>query len=759
MNSQPPPSTVRPDLLPDEISDELKHVLRRRLLALAESLPDEDRNAFRRRIPEHLALPVVASVMAPTFSEVARARIALRGRFERYPLAAALAQMLEETSPYRPAHDRLLAWTTYASLSLLQQNLKFQDAISRGLADCRLLAQLKSEQELLLTVSPDIYETRGLVQALVAMKSHVRATPNSDRHADAIRVVIDYFQKNVAPIKRLRGAAMTRHYISQSVSEPTTGGHLEDDPIVEEVVTAITEVVTSDWREDDSGEASTLVRAKPTGGFREKRIEAIQRSRAQGFVNALAIRGHRLPSHWDHATDHEIREAIRVARERMHPGSCDNWQDYLGVMLVIALGRPPDAIRGIFSPKARTKYSGYLVSAWKGRWSLEFKPDIPVRKKIGEAERSVFRPGAAEHVQIFLPELLTAPLSALYPMIGEPEVMPDPAAVTSELSKGLARPVSLLRLSRVLRDRLEVKVEDNSLAGLLVGRSVKNLTSLYYTAHQIQHLQEPYDQVMGELFGGDQRMKVASSEEVGTPNRYLRGAVRALYEQTNTALARARTALWPAQVEFHNLFTLYTYLVLSLATGHRPVRNPFENVKDFDLVRGVVYIGDKHNKAGPNFRIVPLAPTAALQVEAWQRHLTYISECWRLTQPDVAHAAQRALKGEGDPSTFLFFIDPDVEANGEVEIFRPVSIAPSDLQERLKNIWPVKENWARHHMRTQLARKLPDELLDAFMGHGAIGGEPLIRESGLAMGDLAALRDAVEAVLKDMWVEATDGLG
>ena len=759
MNLPPIPSRARPDLLPEQFPLELGLALKRRLLALAEMLPAEDRVAFRTRIPAHLALPSTASVLAPLPAEVGAAKVALRGVFEKFPLAASLAEMLDGKSPHRHPHDRLLAWVIYASFSLLEKSQQYQDAISRALADSRLLAGRAEERGLLLCFTSDVTNTSAVVEALTQMKSDRAASRISNRHVDAVRVVIEYFQNDVSPITRVHGPAYQKHYLSRSMLAQRAETVDEDQPVVEEIVTVVSQTDIREWRDDDSGEASTLVRSKPIGSHRERKIFAIQRSRARGYVNSLALRGHRLPSHWDQATSHEIREVIRISRARMEPGSCENWRDYLGVILIIALGRPPDALIKILSPDIESESLGHLDGGYRGRWTYEFKPGVPRRKRIGDPERKVLRTEGAETVQIFLPEFLTRALCALCLQVGGPAAMPNPGAITSELSKGLSRPVSLLRLSKVLRDRLESEIDDSSLAGLVVGRSAKNLASLYYTAHRLETLQNAYDSVIGKLFGIDQERQLTSQAEIGTRNRYRRGAVRALYKSSKDKIETSRNAHWPTQVRFHNFYALYTYLLLSLATGHRPVRNPFESIRDFDLKRGFVYLGDKANKVGPNFRILPLAPTAARQVEAWRRHLTFIGDQWTFTQPKVSEAAQRAVRGEGDPSIFLFFIDADMEAGNEVDRFQAVPFTPTDVLARLQEIWPVKENWGRHEMRTRLARKLPDELLDAFMGHNAIEAEPFIRESGLAMADFAGLRDAIESVLREMWVDAVNGLG
>ena len=751
--------SARPDLLPPTLSGELSYVLKRRLWSLSQFLPDNDRTVFLRRVPTHLAMRSAAAEAGPSFEELHAVNRALARVFELYPLAAALSATVEEADPFRPAHDRLLAWVTYASLSLLQKNLKYKDAIERALADCRLLGQRQSERALLVCVGEDIAGAQELIQALIRMKQEPGADMISDRHADAVRVVVEYFQADIPPIARPRGAAVTRHYISRTVVVRSIEVQDDDGPEIEEVVTAVIDVPVADWREDDTGEASTLVRVKPSGNSKERRIAAIQRSRARGYVNALAIRGHRLPSSWDHATPHEIREAIRISQPKMAPGSCQNWQDYLGVILVLVLGRPPDVLKSIFSMTEGPNEHGHLLEGDEGRWAYEFDLDIPPRTDTGPDEKKILRGNGADKVRLLLPVFLTPSLRALSYPLDERVPMPNPVSVISELAGNLARPASLVRLSRVLRDRLEAKVSDSSVAGLIVGLSVKNLASLYYTAHKLSDLQSAFDEIISELFETEHIPQLVSVQEVGTPNRYRHSAVRALYKLNQDTIASARTAIWPIQIKFHNHYTLYTYLLLTLATGHRPVRNPFESIKDFDLRRNVVYVGDKDNKAGPNFRIVPLAPIAVRQVEAWKRHLLFISENWCLTQQAVAKAAQRALNGEGGASSFLFFIDLDNAASGVVQTYRPTPLAPGDVQIRLEKIWPAKDNWGRHHMRTELARKLPDELLDAFMGHTPIGGEPLIRESGLALEDFSILRNAVEDVLKDMLVGAVDGFG
>ena len=750
--------TTRPDLLPKELPEALQTALKTRLRDLANALPIEHREAFENAIPPDFALGSDVQSSNPSFEIVSSAKRALRRNFERFPLSTSLAQMFEPWSEYRVAHDRLLAWLVFASLSLMKLGGEHQDAVARSLADCRLLAQIKSQNVLLRHFKSEILSIEDLIQALNRVKHDPNGTQITARHADSIRVVVEYFRNSSPAIIRERGSKSSHHYFSRSVQLKSDDAFQDDQPRMEEVVTAISEVEIQAWRDDDSGAGSTLIRATPTGDGREKRIAALQRDRSRGFVNALAIRRHRLPAHWDHLTPFELSEAVRITIERMTPGVHQNWRDYLGVALVIALGRAPHLVIEMLTPGPTSPQASKIVLGSDGRYLLEHETDIPLRKNIGANERQIINNAQVELVRISLPEFFQKPINALYPDSDDPIILPDTDAVIAELSVNLARPISLLRLSRALNDQVTINTQDSSVAGLIVGRSVKNLPCLYYTSHSILDIQRAYDEAIGQIFKISLTSASSSDAKVGTQNRYPRHAVQELYKVIRGQVKNARESLWPEQVEFHNLYTLFTYLLLLLATGHRPVRNAFESCKDFELNKGYVYIGDKHNRLGPNFRIVPLAPTVSRQVQYWMRHLGYLSQKWRIAQPMIAQAALDALEGAGKPSTFLFFIDRRADEDKSSEQYVPIALTPSNVRDRLQNIWPVKDNWTRHFLRTELSRKLPDEILDSFMGHDTIGAEPLIRESALALSDFQALRDAIETLLDDLDVGAAHGL-
>lgn len=200
---------------------------------------------------------------------------------------------------------------------------------------------------------------------------------------------------------------------------------------------------------------------------------------------------------------------------------------------------------------------------------------------------------------------------------------------------------------------------------------------------------------------------------------------------------------------FHNRYVYYVWALLTFSTGHRDVTAPMGKLGDFNPYQRTWWISDKERRHGLSARTLVIPPTAAKQVEFYLEHLRQLSIHSRFQAPELAARCQQALDGTGN----LLFAFEDKQG---CQV--PADLTPSLLAKLPAPCLPWARNWARHHLRSELAKqKVNPELIDSWMGHEEIGEEALGRHSFLSMGECRELAGVIESVLKTHQIEALPG--
>ena len=192
--------------------------------------------------------------------------------------------------------------------------------------------------------------------------------------------------------------------------------------------------------------------------------------------------------------------------------------------------------------------------------------------------------------------------------------------------------------------------------------------------------------------------------------------------------------------EAHNYYVAYTHQLLSFASGLRPSRQAFETLSDFCPDTNTYFIRDKEVGRSPSPRYVRVAPFAVSQLK---HYLTYLSRlAMHLRDDRQRDYVEAALNGA---VPFLFLLQ---DGGGD-----PKPAHPSDISALTQKYLPFESNWTRHFLRTALVdRKVGDEIVQAFMGHGEMGREPFSRFSALSIADLGDVSDVIEAIANELEV-------
>ena len=287
---------------------------------------------------------------------------------------------------------------------------------------------------------------------------------------------------------------------------------------------------------------------------------------------------------------------------------------------------------------------------------------------------------------------------------------------------------------------------DPAVIGALCGHDPGQRAQMHYTAVATDDLLDWWERALREGLGLEPAPRVPSDPRLGSRARLAVELLRDAYGEFASDIAGMTPLANPASREdvatAHNAFATYTLDLLMFATGHRPVRSPFERVTDYDLDHAVLWISDKVVRGGPSSRIVALPPAAVAQLRLWETHLAELARRLRPFDPDAAAAdILPALNPSRKDAVrpLFFFLD---EEGDRLEATR------KELILRRHDVLPVQENVARHVLRTWLVeQRVAPHAIDAVIGHARLGEEPLTKSASLRIADLRLVAGQAQALL------------
>lgn len=194
-----------------------------------------------------------------------------------------------------------------------------------------------------------------------------------------------------------------------------------------------------------------------------------------------------------------------------------------------------------------------------------------------------------------------------------------------------------------------------------------------------------------------------------------------------------------------------------IATGHRPIVDPFCHFTDVDIEHGICLISDKVLFESRAWRLVALPPLAVSQISAYREHLAILAACIRRSEPNtsgLAYAIQENLEGKEDapPIPQFFYLDDSLE--------RTFSVTPRRLKKNWGSAWPWPSIYGRHMLATERGDDLYSaHLVSSHLGHAHGPDHPLGRLSVLTLDEVLE-RQAMEAeaVLQGFGWRALEGL-
>lgn len=452
---------------------------------------------------------------------------------------------------------------------------------------------------------------------------------------------------------------------------------------------------------------------------------ALQNQRTRQIANQLIKNEKRLKTSWNQLTSNELRVSVKSLLHSLEIGS-----HVAGILLLVLLtGLAPKAI--ITSIKSRKKLQVRRIRKVGGKYVLDRKIFLPSHKQSDHLAKLVRISDMA--VQLPIPLVLVPTVKKISEHeYNDDELLEQANHLISEINTREDTRLTLGRLKLYFTDWLLAESVDTPVIEWFIGTEVTEHSGIYYSQIEKETLIELYSKFISNVLpkvnviGGLSQASENTLPLVGSRLFIKTGAVIKLGVHFMDGLANYKT-LEGSFEEFHNQYTAYTHLILNLATGHRPVNDPYGTVDTFSISTKSVYVQDKDVAGQQCGRVLALPDLAIEQYGEYLKYIESINRQFQFTNQKLNEYSKGVLLGKHA----LFFWLKDGQA---------VRLKPGNIFNEMKHVFPYPVNWHRHHMRTILGQRGNEpQLIDAWMGHSMFGNETYSSYSGESIGQMRVI--------------------
>lgn len=308
------------------------------------------------------------------------------------------------------------------------------------------------------------------------------------------------------------------------------------------------------------------------------------------------------------------------------------------------------------------------------------------------------------------------------------------------------------RIAAFLSNFLHQRGVDDVVNALITGNPSIQEAGTYYYQYENKIVFEAYELFLNELFAleiEDFKKEALIKHRGGSQLIVKPEVVSALFAHLASKVQASKGDI----AAFHNAYTYYILHLLNFATGHRPVRDPFDDLDHIDLTNKKIFISDKESRqTSTSARVLRLPEIAIQQLNLYIEHLKELQLQLCVINPNAANAVARTLAGK---NRLLFLFEENDSGSYQIQ-----PLSPKAVQEYLGALFNIPANWHRHYLRTFLSRStVPGELIDAWMGHAKLGQEGYNQFSGLSMEYMWLISNKIEREMDKLGIKAVAGWG
>tara|TARA_Y100000296_G_C5163200_1_gene253076 strand:+ start:69 stop:1373 length:1305 start_codon:yes stop_codon:yes gene_type:complete len=307
-----------------------------------------------------------------------------------------------------------------------------------------------------------------------------------------------------------------------------------------------------------------------------------------------------------------------------------------------------------------------------------------------------------------------------------------------KINKANSTSLTIGKVADHLANFLHHQGVDDVLIALITGNPDIQEAGLYYTQYDTVSIYRAYQRYREKELQTETQDPVESNAEFGGSQLIVtETAVSGIFDHLRKNVQASQDQGWDM---VHNGYVMYTLHLLNLTTGHRPVRDPFDDIDHIDLISKKIFISDKESRlTSSSARTLLLPDIAATQIKLYIQHLERQHIQLQSLSPEFAQQVGSILNGEG-PLLFL------IERGDAIDEIRMVSLSPKSVQDFWSGLLDLPLNWHRHFLRTYLLRQkmVSGESIDTWMGHAKPGQEGLTRYSGMTIKALETIAHQIE---------------
>ncbi|MFK5891794.1 MAG: hypothetical protein QM504_01075 [Pseudomonadota bacterium] len=503
--------------------------------------------------------------------------------------------------------------------------------------------------------------------------------------------------------------------------------------------------VTDKELEGDQAIGSKFIKADKRDKSYKGNSVAMNAIQAQTLANRLSLREMLLPADWGTLTSYECSLALRECWD----DACNNDIAALIIILMLLTGRSSQRVLRMFLRKGSTE-GDKLISKNK-HVALAYSLSLPRHHIPKYANELVIEPHST--LFLILPDELHNSIESRKNSYGDEssnKILSDIDIKIRNINRKYNGHITTARLSGSMFSRLQGKCDDLADAAFICGYQPQQYPALFYYAPKNTEILKIYKKVCTDLFEKSKINCHYPDNEIkninfGTNLLVNEEYVGALFHEQASEIIRLRESMSCDPLTFHNEYVLYTYQLLCLGTGHRPVTIPFELRSDIDLFRKVIWISDKEVRSGLAARSLAMPGTICEQVVNFDEHLNQLKHELSYSHKN---SAKKIKESQESDYPYLFWLEGN----------RSKPLKPAILEIKMRDRWPLPLNWHRHFMRNALKEEgLSGDEINAWMGHAKFGEESLGPWSGFSMQTMKKISNSVENIFKRLNIEDISG--
>ena len=496
---------------------------------------------------------------------------------------------------------------------------------------------------------------------------------------------------------------------------------------------------SSEYRADNQASAAFLAtQAVKTAPASLRWSYALSFMHARSVAGSIERREKRLICLTNRLTKYEMEILISELAGRM--AQCDA---AFILYLVLATGRRPDKLLQA-RQVARTRDFQEAGDAYRlgksGNIYWLYRHELPPHRLPDKQRRLLDQQRA--------PVVLPVPCGAdvVRPLPDGKEVELKAEELLKRINKANLTKLSMSKIADHLANYLHRQGVDDVLIALIIGSPDIQEAGLYYTQYDTVSIYRVYQRYLETELRAETPEPDESKAELGGSQLVVKEqAVIAIFDHLQKNLQQLKGRSW---IEVHNRYVMYTIHLLNIATGHRPVVDPFEDIDHIDLISKKIFISDKESRlSSTSARTLVLPDTAVTQIKLYNKHLERLHIQMQSLSPAFAKQFGDALNGQG---RLLFFIQ-----QGDIaDEFSMVPVSPKSVEDLWAGTLSLPSNWHRHFLRSHLLKqkKITGESIDTWMGHAKPGQEGLTRYSGMSIKALEMIALVIEQLLKRLGI-------